>query len=74
MAAARPMMEGVLPPPRALMLSHIVTQHFLGNCRQFSGVTAGHVGITSGTSHGNADDNSCQLYWGLLLKRTLRQH
>lgn len=45
-----------------------------GSFNPFTGVAAGHVGITSGTLHGNADDNSCQLHWGLLLKHILRQH
>lgn len=68
MAAARQMMERAL---RALVAQLSIP---LGSFSPFTGVTAGHVGITSGTSHGNADDNSCQLHWGLLLKHTLRQH
>lgn len=72
MAAARQMMEGVFPPPRA-QLPHVIAQHFT-EMQAVLCITAGYVGITSGTAHGNADDNSCQLYWGLLLKCTLRQH
>lgn len=67
MAAIRPAMEFIPPHKQVLNI-------LLGGFNSFTGDTAGQDGISSGMLHGTADDNLCQLYWGLLLKHILRQH
>lgn len=67
MAAIRPAMEFIPTHKQVLNI-------LLGGFHSFTGDTAGHDGISSGTLHGTADDNLCQIYSGLLLKHILRQH